>query len=39
MRRKAIQFALFHSIKHGKLRADLHQIILPFIINNITTPN
>ena len=34
-----IQFALFHSIKYGKLRADLHQIILLFIINIIATPN
>ena len=39
MRRMTIQFALFHNIKHGKLRADLHQIILLFIINTITTPN
>ena len=39
MRQMTIQFALFHSIKHGKLRADLHQIILLFIINNITIPN
>ncbi len=39
MRRMTIQFALFHSIKHDKLRADLHQIILPFISNNITTLN
>jgi hypothetical protein len=39
MRRMTIQFALFHSIKHDKLRDDLHQIILLFIINIIATPN
>ncbi|EFV04172.1 hypothetical protein HMPREF9420_1659 [Segatella salivae DSM 15606] len=34
-----IPFTLFHSIKNGKSHDDLHQTILLFIINNITTPN
>ena len=33
------QSASFHAIKYGRLRDDLHQSILPLVINIITTPN
>ena len=33
------QSASFHAIKNGRLRNDLHQLILPLFINIITTPN
>ena len=33
------QSASFHAVKYGKLRDDLHQSILPLVINIITTPN
>ena len=32
------QSASFHAIKYGRLRNDLHQSILPLVINIITTP-
>ena len=33
------QSASFHAVKYGRLRNDLHQSILPLVINIITTPN
>ena len=33
------QSASFHAVKYGRLRDDLHQSILPLVINIITTPN
>ena len=33
------QSASFHVVKYGRLRNDLHQLILPLFINIITTPN
>ena len=33
------QSASFHAVKYGRLRDDLHQLILPLFINIITTPN
>ena len=33
------QSASFHAIKNGRLRNDLHQLILPLFINIITSPN
>ena len=39
MRHFTRQSASFHAVKYGRLRNDLHQSILPLVINIITTPN